>query len=162
MKYIPLTKGKFAAVDDEDFEILSQHKWWVNSSGYAYRTVWLGRNQKPKHVHVPMHRQILNVTDSNILVDHRDGDRLNNQRSNLRLSTKSTNGCNRGVTRKNTTGFKGVTKHSQTKADRWIAQIRVANKNIYLGMFPTPIEAARAYDTAALNHFKEFALINGV
>lgn len=160
MKLIPLTKGKFAKVDDADFDLYTKYSWHFSSGGYAVRSQWLYRTDR-RQKNIPMHRQLLGVDNPNVLIDHIDGDKLNNQRHNLRESTKSTNGCNRGKTKRNTSGFKGVTKHTQCK-DRWMAQIRANNKHYYLGLFPTPIEAAQAYDKAALHHFGEFALINGV
>lgn len=159
MKRIPLSRGRYALVDDEDFERLVTFRWHCDSYGYAKRSIHIGNR---KHRNVAMHREILGITDSDILVDHMNGDRVDNRRSNLRLSTKSTNGCNRNKTRANTSGYKGVTKHNQCKSDRWIAQIRVNNRNRYLGLFTTPELAAAAYNRAAVTHFGEFAKLNNI
>ena len=92
------------------------------------------------------------------LVDHIDGDGLNNRRSNLRPATPSQNNANRRKSRQNTSGFKGVSYYHRTS--RWRAYVGVDGKAIHLGYFDTAIDAARAYDAAALEHFGEFARIN--
>ncbi len=159
MKLIELSQGKFAKVDDEDYVELSKYSWWYGSTKYAFRTIWIGGPKRKKRQR-PMHRELLALTDSNVLVDHINGDKLDNQRSNLRLSNKSTNGCNRPKTRANTTGYKGVTKHN--RCNRYISQITVNGKHQYLGLYETPFEAAVAYNEAALFHFGEYALLNEV
>lgn len=89
-------------------------------------------------------------------VDHRDLNRLNNRKENLRLATNRQNHANRPAQRNNTTGFKGVTK---TKT-AYLARICVNQKSIHLGSFRDPIEAACAYNVAATRHFGEFARLN--
>lgn len=160
MKEVRLSKGAIAIVDDVDFEFASSHKYWINSWGYAYRSIWLGQHNKPQHKNVSLHRELMGVTDPRVLVDHINGDTLDNRRCNLRLSTKSTNGCNRPKTRANTTGYKGVVLHTQCKSPRWMATITVHGKHKYLGLFPTPEEAAKHYNEAALLHFGEYARLN--
>lgn len=160
MKKIKLTQGKFALVDDEDFEKINQHQWWYSRHGYAMRTIHFGPRSRPQKRNVSMHRELLGLTHRSVLVDHVDGNKLDNTRANLRLSTKSTNGCNRGPTRKNKSGYKGVYKHPQ--CNRWQSTIRVKGKTRYLGLFKKPQEAALAYNKAALQHFGEYALLNDV
>jgi hypothetical protein len=159
MKSIELSQGKFAKVDDVDLELLSQYSWWFGSTGYAFCSVWIGGPSR-KHKNLPMHRLIMGVNNPLILVDHINGDKLDNRRGNLRLSNKSTNSCNRPRTRANTTGYKGVTRHGQCA--RFISQIRANGKNHYLGLFTTAQEAALAYNKAAKVHFGEFAYLNDV
>lgn len=149
-----MAHGREVKVDDSDYDLLSQYTWWISTTGYAFRTIY----NKGQKRHQAMHREIMGVTDRYVLIDHIDGDKLNNSRSNLRLSNKSTNGCNRPRTCKNTTGYKGVTRHSQCK--RYISQIRAKGKNYYLGLFPTAEEAAHAYDAAARMHFGDYAYLN--
>ena len=89
-------------------------------------------------------------------VDHRDGNRLNNSRANLRVCEHYENLRNRGKQKNNTTGFCGVYKNR----DRYQAQIKMNGKCLYFGTYPTPEEAARAYDEAALKLHGEFARLN--
>jgi AP2 domain/HNH endonuclease len=155
MNWVPLTRGQFTLVDDEDFEGLMQWKWHIfysRNNAYARRNV-----NRPKVRAIFMHRQILGVSGG-CYVDHINGDSLDNRRANLRPCTTSQNICNRGKTRKNTSGFKGV---SWRKADRrWTASIRLRGQDYYLGHFPTPLHAALAYDKAARELHGEFAKPN--
>lgn len=111
-----------------------------------------------------MHRLILGLsTNDRQIVDHRDGDGLNNRRSNLRLATAQQNQWNRPKKRRLSgrnpdSGFKGVWWHRSV--NKWAAGIRVENRNIHLGSFVDPKEAARIYDDAARKHFGEFARVN--
>ena len=151
MKLIPLTRGKFAIVDDEDFEILNQYKWFAckGMSGIFYAI----RNEKGKKIW--MHRVILNAPDG-LDVDHRDRDGLNNTRENLRLATKSQNSANRIGRAK--TGFKGVYFHKQKRLFYVVAQ---ANKKRYFcGYHRNIIDAAHAYDEKAKEIHGEFAFLN--
>jgi hypothetical protein len=101
-----------------------------------------------------MHREIFGACDGQ-LVDHVDGDGLNNRRSNLRIATRAENNRNAAVRKDNTSGFKGVHWH---KGDgRWQAQIRVAGKRIRLGAFDTPEAAHAAYCEAAARYHGAFA-----
>jgi len=157
-KLIPLTRGLSATVDDEDFDALSQHKWMAkkdrNGKFYAVRSVGPRHDRKS----VYMAREIMKP-ESHQMVDHRDGDTLRNVRSNLRLCSRIENQRNRHG-RKSKSGFKGVRKRDDLVTTPWIAEINVDRKNIHLGYFATDIEAARAYDAAAVEHFGEFANLN--
>jgi predicted deacylase len=88
-------------------------------------------------------------------IDHKDRNILNNKISNLRIATASQNLANSKKSVKNTSGHKGVYKHSLSCG--WVAQIRINKKITYLGIFNTPEKAKSAYDEAAETYFGEFA-----
>jgi hypothetical protein len=150
MKEIKLTRGKVAIVDDDMFEILSKNKWCYRPgrhTGYAQR-----RNGKTT---LQMHRFIMGISDPRIWVDHKDGNGLNNQRSNLRIATASQNNSHLTKKRKdNSSGFVGVSWNNQKK--KWVAQLQISGKGKHLGYFDDPIEAAKAYDKKAVELFGEF------
>lgn len=155
MKEIPLTQGKAAIVDDEDFEWLSQWKWSARkdrSIWYAVR--WQKGRMNGKRILLLMHREILHPPIG-METDHKDGNGLNNQRSNLRTATNSQNQQN-AKHRKGLSTFKGVSWH----VGKWQSQIRVEGKRLHLGRFSSETEAAFAYDQAAKRYFGEFARTN--
>jgi len=151
MKKIQLTQGRVALVDDEDYEWLSQWKWFYDN-GYALRNNW-----KPTHTIIYMHREIMNTPKSK-RTDHKDTNGLNNQKSNLRICTQSENLMYRGKQKNNTSGYKGVTFDNAKQ--KWMAQIKVNRKKIYLGRYKKAIDAAHAYDDAAQKYHGEFARLN--
>jgi hypothetical protein len=151
MKKIKLTRGRCALVDDQDFEYLNQWKWFYGNHGYAQRR--LGKRGRM----LGMHRVIMGEPKG-FLVDHIDGDGLNNCRSNLRVATHAQNLCNRGKNSNNTSGFKGVNWHKNAK--KWAAAIMVNRRSHHLGLFSDVQEAAKAYDIAALELHGEFARLN--
>lgn len=153
MAEVPLTQGKIALVDDADLSLIAQYTWCAqqhHGNWYAM-TATTG-------VKIKMHRLIM-AAPPKLLVDHVDGDGLNNRRSNLRFSTLSQNQWN---TRRSSglSRFKGVTKAKGCKS--WIAAITVNGKRIHLGSFIDEADAARAYDEAALEYFGEFACTNAM
>ena len=104
-----------------------------------------------------LHREIL-PPPPGLLVDHINGDRLDNRRSNLRTATPSQNNAN-SRDRPRKSGFRGVYPHRPT--GRWIAQVSVAGRPQHLGIFDDPRDAARAYDLAAREQWGPFARTNG-
>lgn len=154
MKEIPLTKGKVALVDDEDYEKLSKNKWhasWDGHNWYAARGVRIGNKIKK----ISMHREILNAPKE-MQVDHINGNGLDNRKENLRLCTHQQNLLNKKNSYKNNKlGIKGVCWRDDTK--RFQAQICVGGKNIRLGYFNVLGDADQAYREAEKRYFGEFA-----
>lgn len=160
---IPLTKGHVAIVDDIDAD-LADLKWCALHRHdklvfYARRNVPTP-NAKNRQATELMHRVILaRVLGRSLrkgeLVDHRDGNGLNNRRDNLRVATPRENASNCRLYSSNTSNFKGVYWHNAS--GKWNAQIRVNNKRISLGYFDDPEEAHAAYCEAARKYHGEFA-----
>lgn len=161
MKTIPLTRGKVALVDDEDYERLSKFKW------YAFKTAATGRlyaargiryrkpNGKVSSRLVFMHNEIMGIR-LGFEVDHESRDSLDNCRANLRWATRSQNQCNT-TRRRASTGFRGV---YAKKDGRFISYIVHEMKHVYLGIFATAVDAALAWDAAALRLRGQFASLN--
>ncbi len=155
-RLIPLTRGKFAKVDPDNYYRFMKYYWQTSVFGtlyYARRTERCGN----KRVTINMHREVLNAPKG-LFVDHINGDGLDNRRANLRLATPLQNSHNRQILGKGTSRFKGVSLRKDTK--KWHAVIYAANKRISLGYFETEVDAAKAYDKAALKYHKEFARLN--
>lgn len=155
MRRIALTQGQFALVDDADFDWLSQWRWYYRSEGYPARHRHI--DDGPGTSIIRMHTAILGIIPSGLMPDHIDRNKLNNQRSNLRLVTRSQNYRNSGLSTRNTSGFRGV---SWDKArEKWDARITVNGVQIHLGRFDNLAEASMAYKAEVSKHF---ALLNQV
>lgn len=157
MKEIKLTKGYVALVDDADYEWLNQWKWHILPT-HEGRHITAKRTEFPSRKTVYMHRVILGLTDKCVLVDHIDGNPLNNQRSNLRKCDKYENARNSRP--ELGSDFKGISWNKRGK--KWVARITVNNICIYLGRYGTKMEAVSAYNEAALNYHGEFAWLNPI
>jgi len=123
----------------------------------GYYIVKLGYYSPSRPIHRLMAISFLSVR-SNQDVDHRDGNRQNNLLSNLRVCTHALNTANKKKSKSNTSGFKGVYWHEQQK--KWFSSIGHKGKQIYIGMFLSKNDAAKAYDEAAIECFGEFARTN--
>lgn len=150
---IPLTQGKFAVVDDEDYERVMQYTW---SYWRGYATRWVSPHTSSSR-HRSMHRFILDAPPGRF-VDHKNGDTLDNTRGNLRFATRQENGQNRAPGNGGSSTFKGVSWNRQRR--KWASQIGVAGTRRHLGWFTDEKEAARVYDAAARELFGEFARLN--
>jgi hypothetical protein len=149
MREIPLRgrkgKGLSLLVDDQDYDLMSRYKWYAKEDrdGSVYAQTWLSAH------HLLMPR---------MLVDHANGDKLDNTRVNLREATPRQNSMNRGLRSDSKNQYKGI----QWAADRkkFRARIQVGDKRIWSRYYDSPVDAARAYDALARKHYGEFARLN--
>lgn len=145
--YIVMKGGVETVVDADDWDKVSGVGWCLNPYGYAVGRV----DGKLVSLHSHLFGRVAGRQ-----TDHVDRDKLNNRRTNLRTATKTENQRNRGPHRNSPSGFKGVFRH----ADRWRARISIEGRSFNLGCFSDSVEAAKAYDRAALEHFGDFAYLN--
>jgi len=154
MKEIKLTQGKFALIDDEDFERVNKFKWYahkVSNTFYARRCITINGKCKTQL----MHKLIMGDNPQKLDIDHITGDGCNNQKVNLRFCTRSENMMNQrsqvGVSSK----YKGVCWFRASK--KWRAYIKKEGICIHLGLFASEIEASQSYNVASIKYFGEFA-----
>jgi len=150
-RYIALTKGKFALVGVEDYESLSRHKWTTQVAGnkfYAFRNCG--------GACLLMHRQLMNPPKG-MIVDHIDGNGLNNRRENLRICTSAQNNRNRAP-RGKSSRYKGVSFDKERK--KWKASVWVNGESVLIGRYEDQIEAARVRDRVAYDLDGQYAYLN--
>lgn len=147
MREIILAGGGFAQVSDEDWLWLIAYSWSDNGDGYPQARV----DSKVQRMHKLVAAKI------GILgrVDHKDRNKANNQRENLRAATQSQNIANSSLRKDSVSGFKGVTWAAREQ--KWKAEIKVNGKSKFLGYFDEPAEGGAAYSRAAKQYFGEFA-----
>ena len=162
MKLIKLTKGQFAKVDDEDFEFLSKHKWCADFAprrNIYYALTWIKRPNSIKTTTLRMHRMIMNPPKG-MVVDHINGDTLDNRKSNLRICTVQQNVFNSKIQKRNKTGMKGVRfVEREGRKPKYIAYITNSKRKPiqkYIGFFDTFEEAKNAYLAEAKKVHGEF------
>lgn len=156
MKEIHLTKGLIALVDESDFEWISDFKWCA-SNGAAIRSIGIKVDGKWRSRSILMHREIMQCPES-LEVDHIDGNRLNNQRSNLRICTHSDNQKNRRKKCASSSKYRGVSFVPRT--NRWLGRVESNGKLVLNHLFRTEIEAAQACNFAYIRHHGQFACLN--
>jgi len=153
MKKIPLTRGKFALVDDEDYLKLIDHKWYATKGYGTYYADATIKITKGKYRHTGMHREILGLKHRDgKLADHINGNGLDNQKHNLRVCTFSENQHNKAIQINNTTGYKGVVWNKEKR--KYVARIKINRKTIFLGYFKEVVEAGLAFNNAAIKYHK--------
>lgn len=157
MKEINLSENKKALIDDDDYDLISQFKWFSSKNRnvfYAEKTDFIGS----KKIKTKMHRLILNITNKKNQIDHIDGNGLNNQKSNLRICSISQNGCNRRVSKnKKSSKYLGVFNNK----GRWMASCR-HNGVLHSKSAISEIDAAIKYNELAKYYHNEFARLNKV
>ncbi len=153
---IAMSCGMAAVVDDVDFALVAGKRWYVSSHGNGHRYVACrGPNGRPQL----LHRLITGATRRDQIVDHVNGDPLDNRRANLRICTQAENGRNRrGPNKNNSSGVRGV--HFCKLTGRWRAVIDPAGKRVCLGRFDTLEEAADARFAGEIRYFGAFAGTN--
>jgi hypothetical protein len=153
--WVELRANAWCIIDASDIPIVANRKWHVwkkpRQCAYAYSTI---RKADGCNSVIQMHR-IITAAHTNLNVDHRDGDGLNNRRSNLRVCTPSQNSQNRKTRKDSKSGVKGVFWDS--RREKYLAYIFVLGARKHLGYFTEKSEAARAYETAARTYFGDFA-----
>jgi hypothetical protein len=150
--FIPLDEVVYTRVSPEDYDDLAQFTWILNAQGYAVRLTQVGSSEL-------LHRRVMRAKRGQY-VDHIDGNRLNNERWNLRICTNSQNCMNRGPQSNSKHGYKGVCWSRASR--KWRAYIKVNGKQIHLGLFATIREAAMTYNASVQHYHGEFAVLNEV
>lgn len=155
---LELSKGYYCLIDEGDLERVSAYNWFVIVSRnhvYASTNMWANGKRRT----VKLHRWLMGCTwEDTKLVDHIDGDTLNNTKSNLRIVSKQQNNTNSKVRKDSRSGFKGV--FVTRREDRWEARIRINGRQVYLGTFDSPQLAALCYDENATHLWGEHAKTN--
>lgn len=151
MKEIPLTKGKVAIVDDGDFERVNRLKWHLHAGGYAGCKDWSGGNR----TYVYMHRLILNAPRGTE-VDHINGNKLDNRRSNLRMATRKENSRNGKGMPARKSQYKGISFYDNA----YHVRVMLDGKQMNFGRYKSEHLAAKVYDYAALGLHREFSRLN--
>lgn len=160
MKFLPLTQGQIAIVDDDVYAKLSCFKWSLHGDGYAAR----GYNSNKRIVIVKLHHEVIGKPTEGYEVDHINGDKLDNRKDNLRFVTHQQNMWNRGKLKTNSSfasKYIGVTwRHERNK---WRSRITLPNgKRMYLGSFEKEEDAAKAYNDAAKKYRGQYAKLNEI
>lgn len=146
---IPLTRGCFAIVDAADYAHLKDRAWFATNSGYAARMI----RGKTTFMH-----RLIACPGEGQEVDHINGNKLDNRRSNLRCCSHLENCFNRKNNKNNSSGYRGV--YRDKRRPSWRSYVRVGRKQCDLGSFKTAEDAARAYDASAKKLYGEFARLN--
>ena len=149
MKFIQLTNSdKLAIVDNEDYDKLATKKWWLSPGGYAV--------SKSRYKSALMHRVVMNPSEEDY-IDHKNRNKLDNRKNNLRICDQSYNMANSKTPSHNTSGFKGVSFSKTEK--KYKAYICRKGVKYNLGTYATVEQAAQAYKTKAEQLFGEYARV---
>ena len=162
MKRIKLTQGKYSLVDNEDFDRINSFRWHYHQyrdTGYAARGKSIDRKERV----IWLHYEVLNLKypyKYKYQIDHKNGNKLDNQKRNLRFCTKEQNASNCRRYKNNKSGYKGVYWFKYNR--KWSCQIQKNKIRFFLGYFDNEIDAAKVYNQAAKKYFGEFARLNQI
>ena len=162
MKKIPLSNGKYAIIDEEDFDKVNKYKWSETKPGHR-RTTYARTNIKEggKYRTERMHRLVLGLRPyDGKIVDHINGNGLDNRKSNLRITTPSENAINVKTRRDNTTGYKGV--HYRKERGTWQVEIRKDQKTVFQKSTKCIHLAGKIYNDNAKSIHGKYAWLNNV
>lgn len=154
MPEIIIQKGRHSLLmlyDEESSDIIKSHTWKLTSDLYAVTNIMVYGKRKS----VRCHRLLMDIWNPDVIVDHKNGDTLDNRLENLRTASITENGRNKSIIN-NKHGYKGIT----LKRGKFIAGLKFEGKTLKRGYFDTAIDAARHYDSMALHYYKEFACLN--
>ena len=149
--FVPLTRGLEAIIDVDDIHLIDRFNWHARP---GTRTHYAARTRRPEKPRVRNMQNQIMQPDAGFIVDHIDGNGLNNRRCNLRFATIGENNRNIRMTAANTSGRKGVDWHKRCK--RWRAQIKFEGKKIHLGYYSNVEDAHAAYCAASERLHGEF------
>lgn len=152
-RLIRLTQGKFAIVDEEDFERVDSLNWSCKKHRHTY---YSDTNINGKVV--KLHRFIMEIFDPKIQIDHKNGNGLHCYKSNLRNATQSQNSMNQQPQKNRTSQYKGVWLNKNNS--NYVSKIHLNGKRVHIGVFTNEVDAAKAYDEKAKELFGEFARFN--
>jgi hypothetical protein len=154
---IYLGEGDWTLLDQDDFYKYGKFSWSLGGFKKNFYAVCGIKNKDGDFELVRMHRLMMNPPPKRV-VDHRNGDGLDNRRDNLRIATKAQNAFNNRKRKNATSKYLGV--YFRKNTGKWVASIRYRRRKIRLGNFVNEIDAAKAYDRAAIKYRKEFARLN--
>jgi hypothetical protein len=157
MKQIPLGGvkglGKFVLVDDCWYDVLIRYKWHIHSAGYAETFI--------NGEHILMHQIVAMCMLKGKVVDHKDGNKLNNVEDNLRIVTQSENMMNQNKLSRKTSIYKGVCRsNAKWGIKRWVCQVKRNSKRVHHSLHMTETEAAKKYNEVVQDVFGEFSNLN--
>lgn len=156
MKIILAKNGKEIFIDDYDFELVSQYSWYYRKYKHYTPYVITRAIYNGAYKWFFIHQLIMGTIGGNQKIDHKDGNGLNNQRDNLRIATTSDNAKNKKP--RGSSKYMGVSKHLYG----WLARINIKGKQRHIGVFKCEIDAAKAYNKAAVATGDPFYRLNKV
>ena len=155
---IPLTQGKYAIVDPEDYERIAKYKWFAIRFERGYYAVRTAKDSKGRQRNVRMHREIMGEPKGKI-IDHINHNGLDNRKANLRVVTRQQNTWNKRKQRGGCSSkYKGVTWLK--RSGKWQVRITYNGKSIFIGYFEDQVDAAKAYDAKAAELYGDYAALN--